>query len=124
MITKERGMTRHRAARGFQFGSWITGVTLLMFAWGECHGDTVIMKKGLVYVGQGAPDKDNSLVYIWDGLKRVVVRDSKIEKTVPDNAYRTGERFQLDQPMVVHAGSMPKEVISVQAEPWNELGRR
>ena len=29
---------------------------------------------------QGTPDKDNTLVYIWDGLKRVVVRDSKVEK--------------------------------------------
>jgi hypothetical protein len=53
------------------------------------------MKNGMVFTSQGTPDKDNSLVYIWDGLKRVVVRDSKIEKIVPDNAYRTG-RFQLD----------------------------
>src|SRR5262249_590981 len=60
----------------------------------------------------------------WDGLKRVVVRDSKIEKIVADNAFRTGERFQLNQPLVKHAGSMPKEVIRVQAGPWNDLGRR
>ena len=31
---------------------------------------------------------------------------------------------QLVQPLVVHAGSMPKEVLSVQAGPWNEKGRR
>src|SRR5262249_6155382 len=78
----------------------------------------------LVYPSQGAPDKDNSLVYIWDGLKRVVLRDSKIEKIVADNAYRTGERFQLVQPMTVHGGSMPKEVIRVEAGPWDKRGRR
>src|SRR5262249_40487148 len=36
----------------------------------------------------------------------------------------TGERFQLIQPIVVHAGSMPKEVISVEAKPWDDRGRR
>src|SRR5262249_54523596 len=36
----------------------------------------------------------------------------------------TGERFQLVQPMVVHGGSMPKEVLSVEAGPWDERGRR
>ena len=41
------------------------------------------MKNGLIYISQGNPDRDNSLVYIWDGLKRVVVRDSKVEKFIP-----------------------------------------
>jgi dienelactone hydrolase len=90
----------------------------------ECRADKVIMKNGLVYVSQGNPDKDNSLVYIWDGLKRVVVRDSKVEKMVPGNDYRTGERFQLIQPLTKHAGEMPKEVISVEAGPWDDRGRR
>jgi dienelactone hydrolase len=91
---------------------------------GECRADRVNMKNGLVYVSQGTPDRDNSLVYIWDGLKRVVVRDSKVEKMIPGNDYRTGERFQLIQPITVHAGAMPKEVISVEAGPWDDRGRR
>ena len=82
------------------------------------------MKSGIVYRGLGAPDRDNTLVYISDGLKRVVVRDSKIEKIEANNAFRTGERFQLVQPMAVHGGLMPKEVISVEAGPWNDRGRR
>ena len=53
-----------------------------------------------------------------------MVRDSKIEKIVADNAFRTGERFQLVQPLAVHGGTMPKEVLSVEAGPWNERGRR
>jgi pimeloyl-ACP methyl ester carboxylesterase len=91
---------------------------------GDCLGDSVIMKNGIVYRGQGAPDRDNTLVYIFDGLKRIVVRDSKIEKIEADNAFRTGERFELRQPMSVHGGLMPKEVLSVHAEPWDDLGRR
>jgi pimeloyl-ACP methyl ester carboxylesterase len=95
---------------------WVAGST----AW----GDTVFLKNGIVYRSQGAPDRDGTLVYLWDGLKRIVVRDSKIERIVADNSFRTGEKFQLVQPLVVHAGSMPKEVISVQAGPWNDKGRR
>ncbi len=96
----------------------------MALAWPECRGDSVIMKNGMVFASQGAPERDNSLVYIWDGLKRVIVRDSKIDKTVADNAFRTGERFKLIQPIVVHGGAMPKEVLRVEAGPWDDRGRR
>ena len=69
-----------------------------------CRADSVIMKNGIVYRSQGAPDRDNTLLYIADGLKRVVVRDSKIERIEANNAFRTGEKFQLVQPMSVHGG--------------------
>ncbi len=82
------------------------------------------MKNGMVYRGLGTPDRDNTLVYINDGLKRVVVRDSKIERIEANNAFRGGERFKLEQPIVVHGGLMPKEVVSVEAGPWNDRGRR
>lgn len=72
----------------------------------------------------GRPDRDNTLVFIWDGLKRVVVRNSKIDKINADNAFRTGEVFQLVQPMTVHGGLMPKDLLSVDAGPWNERGHR
>ena len=87
-------------------------------------GDTIFMKNGVVYHSQGSPDKDATLVFLWDGLKRTVIRDSKIDHIVGDNTYRVGEKFTLDQPLKVHGGLMPKEVISVQAGPWSELGRR
>ncbi|HKM56113.1 MAG TPA: alpha/beta hydrolase [Isosphaeraceae bacterium] len=86
--------------------------------------DTITMKNGIVYRSQGSPDRDGTLVFLWDGLKRTVIRDSKIERIVGDSALRTGEKFQIVQPLVVHAGAMPKEVISVQAGPWNDKGRR
>ncbi len=102
---------------------------LFLFPWllgtaATTQGDTITLKNGMVYLSQGAPDKDATLVYIWDGLKKTVIRDSKIERVVGDNTYRTGEKFSLVQPLVVHTGSMPKEVLSVQAGPWNEKGRR
>jgi len=102
---------------------------LFLFSWLLCmaatiQGDTITLKNGMVYLSQGTPDKDATLVYIWDGLKKTVIRDSKIERVVGDNTYRTGEKFSLVQPLVVHAGSMPREVLSVQAGPWNEKGRR
>src|SRR5208337_3690579 len=107
---------------------WACSV-LFLFSWLLCmaattRGDTITLKNGMVYLSQGAPDKDATLVYIWDGLKKTVIRDSKIERVVGDNTYRTGEKFALVQPLVVHAGSMPREVLSVQAGPWNEKGRR
>ena len=84
----------------------------------------MIMKNGIVYRGQGAPDRDNTLALFPTDLKRVVVRDSKIERIEANNAFRTGEKFQLVQPMSVHGGIMPEEVVSVQATPWDGSGRR
>ncbi len=104
-------------------GSLVAGA-ILISAEPACRADSVIMKNGMVYRSQGPPDRDNTIVVIWDGLKRVVVRDSKIEKINPDNAFRTGEVFQLVQPMVVHGGAMPRDLISVEAGPWDDRGRR
>ncbi len=95
-----------------------------LVAVGACRGDSVIMKSGIVYRSMGAPDRDNTLVYISDGLKRVVVRDSRIERIEANNAFRAGEKFKLVQPLVVHAGLMPKDVVSVDAGPWDDRGRR
>jgi pimeloyl-ACP methyl ester carboxylesterase len=111
-------MSKHRACSALLLSSW------LLCGAAATRGDTITLKNGLVYFSQGAPDKDGTLVYIWDGLKKTVIRDSKIARIVGDNTYRAGEKFQLVQPLVVHAGSMPKEVISVQAGPWNDKGRR
>ena len=60
------------------------------------RGDTIIMKNGMVYLSQGAPDRDDTLVYIWDGLKKTVIRDSKIERitaTTPTGPARSSNSF-------------------------------
>jgi pimeloyl-ACP methyl ester carboxylesterase len=107
------------------FHRWaIVSFALAVAVGTPCRGDSVIMKNGIVYRSQGAPDRDNTLLYISDGLKRVVVRDSKVERIEANNAFRTGEKFNLVQPMSVHGGLQPEAVISVKASPWNERGRR
>ena len=58
----------------------LIGVALAFAVVMACQGDSVIMKNGIVYRSQGAPDRDNTLLYISDGLKRVVVRDSKVQR--------------------------------------------
>jgi pimeloyl-ACP methyl ester carboxylesterase len=97
---------------------------LALPAIGGARADTVTMKNGIIYRCQGTPDRDNTLVYLWDGLKRIVVRDSKIDHITADNSFRMGEMFKLDQPMTVHAGKMPEDVVSVEASQWDEKGRR
>ncbi len=88
-----------------------------------CHADTVTLKDGTVLTG--TIDKDGSLVQVFDdaGLRRVVFRDSKIDSTSVEPPGRP-ERFRLVQPLEVHAGEMPLYANKVEAEPWNELGRR
>jgi hypothetical protein len=86
------------------------------------RGDTVVMKNGTIY--RGTVDNDNTIVFIFDGLKRVVVRDSKIARRQSDGSLRNMETFRLEQPLVVHTGIMPKEVVRVHANPWNDRGRR
>jgi pimeloyl-ACP methyl ester carboxylesterase len=116
-------MTWYRDLATLVRASITTGLVVLC-ACIDSRADSVIMKNGIVYRGIGAPDRDNTLVYISDGVKRVIIRDSKIEKIEANNAFRTGEKFQLIQPMTVHGGVMPSAVIGVEAGPWNERGRR
>ncbi len=96
----------------------------LVLPTGVARADSVVMKTGQTFRTLGPPDRDNTLMFLWDGLKKVVVRDSKVDHVIPDGSLRTGEKFSLVQPMTVHGGVMPKDVVGVVAEPWNEKGRR
>jgi hypothetical protein len=85
--------------------------------------DTVKLKDGTVLYG--AVDKDGSLVQVFDdeGLRRVVLRDSRIESISADVPMRP-ERFRLIQRMDIHAGEMPAYAIDIESSPWDKLGRR
>ena len=73
----------------------------------------------------GTVDRDNTLRQISDGLKRIVIRDSKIERITPSEPYRNLERFAISQPLTVHAGAMPKyRRRRRKPNPWDEKGRR
>src|SRR5512147_1107548 len=86
------------------------------------RSDSVILKNGTVL--KGTVDHDHTIYFVFDGLKRVVLRDSKIARIESNAGFRNLEVFKLEQPLVVHAGSMPKEVLKVEAKPWNDRGRR
>ena len=86
------------------------------------RGDTVTLKNGIVY--RGTLDRDNTILWVYDGLKRVVLKDSKVAKIESDAGFRGLETFRVDQPLTVHTGNPPREVLAVRAEPWNDRGRR
>jgi len=86
------------------------------------RADTVLLKNGVAY--RGVVDRDKPLLWVYDGLKRVVLRDSKVARIDSDASFRNLEVFKLEQPLVVHGGSMPRDVTSVNAAPWNDRGRR
>jgi pimeloyl-ACP methyl ester carboxylesterase len=121
-ISREASMACRREA-GRVFAGIVLAVFCILLATNS-RADSVIMKSGVVYRGIGPPDRDNTLVYIWDGVKRVVVRDSWVERIEANNAFRGGESFKLVQPLVVHGGLMPTDVVRVEAGPWDERGRR
>jgi hypothetical protein len=85
-------------------------------------GDDVTMKNGLVF--KGTVDKDDTLRMISDGLKRVVVRDSKIARIDHRDSFRRFDAFLLDQPIQVHGGLMPTAAFGIEATPWDAKGRR
>src|SRR5215208_5992064 len=97
-------------------------ILLLLAVATPALGDNVVLKNGIVY--RGTVDKDNTLVFIFDGLKRIVTRDSKIARVEADGAFGNGEVFDISQPLVQHSGVMPKEAFDIKTTPWNDRARR
>jgi pimeloyl-ACP methyl ester carboxylesterase len=97
-------------------------LAILGVALAPARSDSVILKNGTVL--KGTVDHDNTIYFVFDGLKRVVLRESKIARIEANAGFRNVEVFKLEQPLVVHAGAMPKEVLKVEAKPWNDRGRR
>ncbi len=85
------------------------------------RADTVTLETGVTY--EGTVDKDGTILSIYSDLKRVVVRDTKVEK-VEETALQHDEEFRVDQPLTVHGGKMPVYAINLQYGPWDEKGRR
>ena len=103
--------------------AWLgLGVGLLATAAAPALADVVVLKNGLVY--RGSVDKEPPVVQVFDSLKRVVIRDTKVQKIDGNDAPEKLERFLPQQPLEVHAGAMPPYAINIQATPWDETGRR
>jgi len=101
----------------------IAGALLGLTAWGGSAGaDNVILKDGNVI--RGIVDKDNTLIFVSDSLKRTVFYNSKVARIEPDDGFQRLERFQLIQPLEVHGGVMPPAAVEIVTTPWDAKGRR
>jgi hypothetical protein len=87
----------------------------------NARGDEVRLKSGVVL--RGVTDKDNTILSLNDGLRKIVIRDSKIESVVKTGLEKY-EVFRVDQPLIVHGGVMPSYVVGMKSGDWNESGRR
>ena len=100
------------------------GVAVVVAAASVAAAETITLKNGVVY--KGSIDKDDTVVSIFDpdGLKRVILRDTKIASTQADEGSPKVEHFKIAQPMLVHSGEMPKVAHAIKASAWDGNGRR
>ncbi|HEU5119267.1 MAG TPA: hypothetical protein VFT74_21935, partial [Isosphaeraceae bacterium] len=111
-----------RRSRSWLFGLGVA-LTSVLGLGDRSLGEVVTLKTGQNL--EGLMDKDGTLVQVYDpeGVLRYVFRDSKIE-SIREETVPKGERFQLVQPMTVHAGAMPEYAVNVESTPWDAFGRR
>ncbi len=90
----------------------------------EARADQVVLKNGGMI--RGIVERDNAIVTVYDGLKRTVIRQTKIEQVSPEppTARQELERFSLVQPIEVHGGEMPSHALRIRTAPWDEFGQR
>lgn len=110
---------RDRACRPGRTTAW---VWLLLLAASSATADTVRMKNDLTY--RGTVHHDETLYSITDGIKRTLVRDSKVARVESDTGVRAVETFQLDQPSDIRGGVSPNYILGVTASDWDEFGQR
>ena len=97
-------------------------LTLAMGRGGPVAADTVILKDGTTY--RGTVDRDNTLMFVSDNLKRTIFYNSKVARVESGDDFNNLTRFQLVQPLEVHAGVMPPAAVDIVATPWDAKGRR
>lgn len=110
--------------RWSSIGAGLLWILMLAISPSACRSEQVILANGMIL--RGEVERDNSIVSIYDGLKRTVVRDSKIRRIEAESAQQRQdpERFALIQPMAIQGGAMPSHAVGVQATPWDAAGQR
>jgi dienelactone hydrolase len=115
-----------REARNRPFTAWLLATAPALVALANspvaAPADTIVLKNGTVL--RGTLDRDNTLVFVSDNLKRTIFYNSKIAKVESDPGFGTLERFALVQPMEVHVGIQPPAAVGIQYTPWDAKGRR
>ncbi len=114
-------MSAPRRFRAFAVAA-VAAQALIGGSGGPASADTVVLKNGTIY--RGTVDKDNTLVFVNDNLKRIIFYNSKIQKVVSDPGFGNFERFALVQPLEVHTGVQPPAAVAIRATPWDSKGRR
>lgn len=86
--------------------------------------DQVVLKNGGLI--SGIVERDNAIITVFDGLKRTVVRQTKVERVSPEPASERQrmERFSLVQPLEVHGGEMPSHALRIRSTEWDDFGQR
>jgi hypothetical protein len=117
-----RPQTMH-PPRAVRLPIWLLGFLGVIGLIPPARGEIITLKTGQVL--RGTVDKDNTVLSIFDadGLKRFVMRDTKVARIEPDAAEKL-ERFALEQPLEVHSGAMPPAAVVIEATPWDAKGRR
>ena len=101
--------------------SLVLGLLLLVSAGPIAWAETVILKNGTVY--RGTVDRDNTIVTVYDALRRIVVRDTKVSKFTSESAEKY-ESFPIVQPLESKGGTMPRVILATKAAPFDAFGRR
>jgi hypothetical protein len=96
-------------------------IVLFLVSGATAWGETVVLKNGTVY--RGTVDRDNTIVTIYDALRRIVVRDTKVAKFSSESAEKL-ESFPVVQPLEEKGGVMPRVILSTRATPFDAFGRR
>jgi dienelactone hydrolase len=102
----------------------IAGSAILVIALGHSivWGDSIVLKNGTVY--RGILDKDDTLAFVSDNLKRTIFYNSKIDRVDSVNNFSKLERFAISQPLDVHVGVQPPAAVGIESTPWDDKGRR
>ncbi len=97
------------------------GLTLMAVT--PARGEYVRLKNGQTF--RGLVDKDGTLVqvYDYDGRWRVILRDTKIA-AIENDSPPDPVKFDLIQPLTVHAGELPAFAHHIETTPWDQFGRR
>jgi dienelactone hydrolase len=88
----------------------------------KASGDTVVLKNGATI--RGTLDRDNTLAFVSNPLKRTIFYNSKIAKVEADPGFSNLERFAIVQPMEVHVGVQPPVAVQIAYTDWDAKGRR
>jgi len=108
--------------RPLSVGLLATSATLAFLILVSASADTVLLKNGTTI--RGTLDRDNTLAFVSNPLKRTIFYNSRIARVESDPGFSNLERFAIVQPMEVHVGVQPPAAVQIAYTDWDVKGRR